>query len=277
MEEIKEVSGMDDIQQNRNKRKRPVVRYLISLLAGVTIIAGVALSRYVSSVSGTDTVRAAQFDYEIHISRNTYDKIGAPYDAKIEFIDNSNNPADLNTITSNDTKQVEFLVSLYATSMLADADACQFDEVVRVIDVTFTNTSEVAVNAIISNIADISKVDGGIGTGNGIVWCLFHEADNYTGYGDILGKLNYPGTSSVPADYDILIDDLNKANAKTLADWNADNVLEPNTQEKTLTIVFWAEHEAVADSGWDFEKLVNNSSGPLDQSIHIDYAVTQVD
>ena len=250
---------MGDLQKNENKKKRPVVRYLLYLLVVVTIIAGAVptLAKYATSVSGTDTARAAKFDYELNVSRNALDKITNPSDGLIAF-----NANTLNTTTTNDTKQVEFLVSLYATSMLADAGNCKFDEVARVIDVTFTNTSEVTVNAIIQSIDDIA-------TGNGIVWCLFNEGDNYTGYGDILTKLGYT-TSTVPT-YSTLIADLNTANAATLAAWNAAATLAPNGS-KTLTIVFWAEHEAVADSGWNFD-----GSSPLEQSIDIDYKVTQVD
>jgi len=262
---------MGDIQQNENNNKRPVVRYLLYLLAAVTIIAGAALAKYVSSLSGTDTARVAKFDYEINVSRNTFDKIDDSYDGKIEFVDSSTNPNALNTTTDNDSQQVEFLVSLYATSMLADADKCEFDEVARVIDVIFKNNSEVTVNAIPS-IAEIKEVADDGSAGNGIVWCLFAEGE-YTGeYNDILGKLNYADTSSVPTDYNTLIDDLNTANAATLADWSDAAVLEPNGSSKTLTIVFWAEHEAVTAFGWDFD-----GSSPLEQSIDIDYAITQVD
>jgi len=273
------VSDMRNIQQNENN-KLPVVRYLLYLLVVVTIIAGAAFAKYISSLSGTDKARAATFDYEINVSRNTLDKITNPDDDKIAFVDSNSVPTALNTTTDNPSKQVEFLVSLYATSMLADAENCEFDEVVRVIDVTYSNNSEVTVNAIISdtlsNIDEIGNVAGG--TGNGIVWCLFNEDDNYADYDDILTKLGYASISSVPSGYDLLIDNLNAANAKTLAAWNADAVLAPNTGEKTLTIVLWAEHEAITAYGWDFEELVNNSSsGPLEQSIDINYAVTQVD
>ena len=254
---------MGDIQQNENN-KRPVVRYLLYLLVVVTIIVGAALAKYVSSLSGTDTARAAKFDYEISVSRNTSDKIDDSYDDKIEFVDGGT----LNTTIGNGSQQVEFLVSLYATSMLADAENCEFNEVARVIDVTFTNTSEVTVSAIIQHIDEISKVVGG--SGNGIVWCLFNEGD-YTDYNDILRKLSYADTSAVPG-YNTLIDDLNTANDVTLADWSDAAVLDPNTGKKTLTIVFWAEHEAVTAHGWNFD-----GSRPLEQSIDIDYAVAQVD
>ena len=264
---------MGDIQQNENNNKRPVVRYLLYLLTAVLIITGAALAKYASSLSGTDTARVAKFDYGISVSRNEKDKIDDPYDGLIDFVDGGT----LNTTTGNDTKQVEFLVSLYATSMLVDAENCEFDEVARVIDVTFTNTSEVTVNAIIQYITEIEKVNGD--SGNGIVWCLFNEDDSYTGYNDILGKLGYASTSSVPADYDTLIGELNDANDKTLEDWSNAVALNPNGSAKTLTIVFWAEHEAVAASGWDFEEpeTGNGSSGPLEQSIYIEYAATQVD
>jgi len=264
------VSDMGDIQQNENNNKRPVVRYLLYLLAVVIIIVGAALAKYVSSLSGTDTARVAKFDYAINVSRNTLDEITNPDDGLIEF-----NKTALNTTTGNDTKKVEFLVSLYATSMLADAENCEFDEVARVIDVKFTNTSEVTVNAIIQYITEIEKVNGD--SGNGIVWCLFNESDNYANYNNILGKLGYTSTSSVPADYDTLIGKLNTANDKTLEDWNNAAALNPNGSAKTLTIVFWAEHEAVAASGWDFEEPGTSSSGPLEQSIYIEYAATQVD
>ena len=264
---------MGDIQQNENKNKRPVVRYLLYLLAVVIIIVGAALAKYVSSLSGTDTARAAKFDYEINVSRNGLDTIDDPYDAKIDF--NMTDGVGLNATTGNGSQQVEFLVSLYATSMLADAENCEFDKVARVIDVTVTNTSEVTVNAIISYIDEIFKVEGD--TGNGIVWCLFNESDSYADYNNILGKLGYTNTSSVPADYDTLIGELNDANEATLVDWNADATLDPNGNSKTLTIVFWAEHEAVAASGWDFEEPGTSNNGPLEQSIYIDYAVTQVD
>jgi len=264
------VSDMGDIQQNENNNKRPVVRYLLYLLAVVIIIVGAALAKYVSSLSGTDAARAAKFDYEINVSRNELDEITNPDDDLIEF-----NKTTLNTTTGNDTKKVEFLVSLYATSMLVDAENCEFDEVARVIDVTVTNTSEVTVNAIIQYITEIEKVNGD--SGNGIVWCLFNESDSYADYNNILGKLGYTNTSSVPADYDTLIGELNDANEATLVDWNADATLDPNGNSKTLTIVFWAEHEAVAASGWDFEEPGTSNNGPLEQSIYIDYAVTQVD
>lgn len=259
---------MGDIQQNENNNKRPVVRYLLYLLAVVIIIVGAALAKYVSSLSGTDTARVAEFDYEISVSRNELDEITKPDDGLIDF-----NKTTLNTTTDNDTKQVEFLVSLYATSMLADTENCEFDEVARVIDVKFTNTSEVTVNAIIQYITEIDNVSGD--SGSGIVWCLFNEGE-YTGYNDILGKLKYTSTSAVPS-YNTLIDKLNDANDKTLEDWNNAAALNPNGRAKTLTIVFWAEHEAVAASGWDFEEPGDSNSGPLEQSIVIDYAVTQVD
>ena len=269
---------MGDIQQNENNNKRPVVRYLLYLLVAVTIIAGAALAKYVSSLSGTDTARVAEFDYEINVSRNKLDEISNPDDGLIEFVDSSTDPDALNTTTDNDSQEVKFLVSLYATSMLADAENCEFDEVARVIDVKFTNTSEVTVNAIIRYIDEIEKVAGD-SAGNGIVWCLFNAADNYADYSDILKKLGYADTSSAPADYNTLISDLNAANDETLEDWNNAAVLDPNRSSKTLTIVFWAEHEAVTDSGWDFEEpeTGNSSSGPLEQSIKIDYAVAQVD
>jgi len=257
------VSDMGDIQQNENNNKRPVVRYLLYLLAVVIIIVGAALAKYVSSLSGADAARVAEFDYEISVSRNTLDTITNPADTLIEF-----NETTLNTTTDNDTQQVEFLVSLYATSMLADAENCEFDEVARVIDVTVTNTSEVTVNAIIQYITEIDNVSGD--SGSGIVWCLFNEGE-YTDYNDILGKLKYTSTSAVPS-YNTLIDKLNDANEETLADWYADAVLDPNGNSKTLTIVFWAEHEAVTARGWNFD-----GSSPLKQSIVIDYAVTQVD
>ena len=259
---------MGDIQQNKNNNKRPVARYLLYLLVAVMIITGAALAKYASSLSGTDTARVAKFDYEISVSRNGLDTIDDPYDDKIEFVDSSTNSNALNTTTDNDTKQVEFLVSLYATSMLADAENCEFDKVARVIDVTFTNSSEVMVKAIIQYITEIAKVSGD--SGSGIVWCLFNEGE-YNGYNDILVKLKYTSISAVPS-YNTLIDKLNDANEETLAAWNADAALDPNTGEKTLTIVFWAEHEAVTASGWDF-----TGSSPLEQSIKIDYAVTQVD
>ena len=104
---------MGDIQQNENNNKRPVVRYLLYLLAVVIIIVGAALAKYVSSLSGADAARVAEFDYEISVSRNTLDTITNPADTLIEF-----NETTLNTTTDNDTQQVEFLVSLYATSML---------------------------------------------------------------------------------------------------------------------------------------------------------------
>ena len=261
---------MGGIQQNENNNKRPVVRYLLYLLVVVIIIVGAALAKYISSLSGTDKARAAEFDYEISVSRNEKDKITNPDDDLIEF-----NETALNTTTDNETKQVKFLVSLYATSMLADAENCKFNNVARVIDVTVTNTSEVTVNAIIQYITVINNVSGD--SGSGIVWCLFNEGDSYAGYNDILKKLGYKSISSVPADYDTLIDELNTANDKTLEDWNNAAVLNPNGNLKTLTIVFWAEHEAVAASGWDFEEPGTSSSGPLEQNIYIDYAVTQVD
>lgn len=260
---------MGDIQNSEKKNKRPVLRYMMYILLVVSLVAGVAFSRYVTELSGNDSARAAQFDYAISVERNAADELTAPFDGYTDYWAFDGGDGLNTSIAGGRNTTAEFDVALYATTKLSDPDAGNFDSTARVIDVTVTNNSEVAVRTLIKNLMEIPKIDSTDTDNQGIVWCLFDGA--YSGYDDIWAKLQAQGYT--PADdYNSLIEELNIANEKTLAAWNNDAVMAPGASEKTLTIVIWAEHSAVLDDGWNFD-----GSSPLNQTIDINYTVTQVD
>lgn len=227
-------------------------RYVMYLLLLTFVLTGVTLSRYSSTLSEADTARVAAFDYVIEVE-----------DAQGESL--------IDVGSSSISNPVEFGLSLYATAKLSDAENCMFNDVARVVKVTITNNSEATVNAIINTLTEIEIEDG---VDNRIVWCLFDEDETFSGtnaiYGAILEKLDYDSASDadVPA-YSELIEDLNGANQDTIDIWNDNAVLNPNGVSKTLTFVFWAEHD-------DDYVVSNPLLLTLTQPIALDFTVSQV-
>ena len=253
---------MSDIRQNDNDNKSPVIRYLVYLLIIVTVVAVVAFSRYATSLSGEDSARAAAFDYEITVKLNEKDPELAAKNKGREFTEGKFSSSD-------PSADVNFAASIYATSKLKEAESCEFDDVARVIDVKITNNSEVAVDAIIRTITEIA----GTTDNKGIVWCLLNEGEfntDLTIYKNLLNRLGYNDFNAVPDNYAELKEKIKAKNAAALSDWNNDAALAPGGGTKTLTFVFWAEHEGAADYGWDFES-------ELEQSIDIKFIGSQID
>lgn len=261
---------MDTLQKNDNgnRNQKPVIRYLLYLLLIVVVVAGSALSRYTSTLAGRDFARAAAFAYEVTVEKNQKDP---------EVEGNSENKGRVFTDGSfssvGSSSGVEFEASIYATTklqLLDKEDEAEFNDVARVIDVEFSNKSEIMVDALIEGMTETDKQE------NGIVWCLFNEGEldsKKTIYDNVLNQLGYDSRAEVPDDYDALKVEIQSKNVSTLTRWNNSAALEPNTGTKTLTVVVWAEHEGVENYiGWDFTDV--NS---LDQKMKIDFAVTQVD
>jgi len=208
---------MSDIHINDNKKKLPVIRYIIYLLLVTSIVTGVSLSRYITTLTGTDKARVAEFSYEIT----------GPLEQEKEGV-------------------YESYVPIYATSKLTEADKCMFDDVAVVREVVVINNSEVAVHAGISNIYDMT-------TAKGIVWCIFDEDDSFDPDASttaietaIKEKLTDSGYATVPSGYNDLVNALINTNQKTIDAWNskADIGFSPNNT-RTLTAVFWAEHDGI--------------------------------
>lgn len=246
--------------ENENMNRRPVIRYLIYLLVAAILVAGAALSRYATTLSGTDTARVATFDYEVTVE------------------DKDDNEVDVAS---------DGLATMYATAKLSDADNCLFEEdgVTVVRQIIFTNKSEVAVNAAISGILDMNNADG-------IAWCLFDENDGFdplqitstTTYIEdaITKKLKDFGYPSIPADYSNLINALIDVNKQTIKEWNLNADLDTAVSStlsntRTLTIVFWAEHDGV--KAYKTDKGINpDANNPITISgLNLRFTVTQID
>jgi len=251
---------MNTIQKNENKNKSSVIRYLLYLLLVVSLVSGVAFSRYSSTAAGQDSARVATFAYEVAVELNDSDPEKRAKGER-EFTSDS--------FLSTDVTPAKFDVSIYATSKLYEAGECEFDDVARVFDLKFSNHSEVKIRALLRSMTEMQE--------NGIVWCLFNEEDfdsQKNIYDNIVKQLGYDSLSEVPDKYSALETELQDKNTDTLDAWDSSAALEPNEGTKTLTFVIWAEHDGVKDyADWDF----TSEEGPFEQSIEIKFTVTQVD
>lgn len=204
---------MKGSQRRENNKKIPIIRYMLYLLVATSVISCVTLSRYVSSVSRVETARVAEFGYSVAIT----DPIsGSAFDS--------------------------LGLSIFATSKLSEAEDCMFDEVAVVREITVTNESEVAVSAELS----IDEIES-----NGIVWCIFDGSyKDVVGTDEIYKTIEKQLAGVDTTDFNTLKAALIQVNSNTIGTWNSDVNLGIG-ESKTLTIVFWAEHEPTKDvGGW---------------------------
>lgn len=206
-----------------NIKEAPVLRYMVYLLIVTSIITGVTFSRYATSFSVRDTARVAQFVYDVAIT----------------------DPHTTETVTVDP--------AIYATVKLADAENCLFDEVATVREITVTNESEVAVDTNLT-IRDIDD--------SGIVWFIYNGsyADMMSNDDNMYAMLKSALTSTDTTDFNALRNALQAINQQAIEEWNDDGELGFSTtnKAKTLTMVFWAEHDQAMVKGWDDHDLVSD-------------------
>lgn len=228
----------------KNLKNIPVFRIILYLLIATTVVSGVTLSRYTTTLSGEQTARAARFDYKINIT----------------------DPGGWLSFSDID-------VTLAATAKLSDAANCDFDheEVSTVRKFQFYNQSEVSVKAQIEHI--------NLQMDKGIMWLLLseHEYVNHPTYQDVINKL-YGWGGIVPTNYWQLRMDIEAANQQTINEWNMNHAyLDPNAPfPKELAVIFWAEYEGVAmfEPGY-IDDFLNVPY--LEDIFKLTFAVEQVD
>lgn len=221
---------MRESNQQIKKKKLPILRYMISLLLLTTIVTGVSLSRYSTSLSTSNAAPVAKFSINYKIT----------------------DPNSEDTISLDP--------SIYATCKLSDADNCDFDDIAVLRKIEVTNDSEVAVRAALSIASKMSDNQN-----KGIVWCVL---DRIPGENKIAEAVTSKLGGVIPGTLAGLQSALEKVNQETLLNWNADADLQiSNTaSSKSIFIAFWAEHDLfntttadLANTLLDFKIMISTS------------------